>query len=107
MGPADWLLAQGVAEHMGPDSLAMSLIEPGREGWANGRPQPLRPVCTNAREWRYVPTCWTANGNRAWVGPAPGLSARREHGLFAVLSQVTQSQTPIAGRLVSQHHPRQ
>ena len=33
--PADWLVAQGVEQYMGPDSLAMWLVEDGTAGWSS------------------------------------------------------------------------
>ena len=35
MVPGDWLLRQGVCEYMGPESLAMWLVDPGLQGWSS------------------------------------------------------------------------
>jgi hypothetical protein len=33
--PREWLVEQKVEQYMGPDSLAMWLVEPGYEGWSS------------------------------------------------------------------------
>jgi hypothetical protein len=35
LAPQEWLEEQKVEQYMGPDSLAMWIVEPGYEGWSN------------------------------------------------------------------------
>jgi hypothetical protein len=35
LAPRDWLVEQKVEQYMGPDSLAMWVVEPGFEGWSS------------------------------------------------------------------------
>jgi 2'-hydroxyisoflavone reductase len=92
MAPADWLLGQGVAEYMGPDSLAMWLIEPGREGWStrSGTAAVAAGLHHRPREALLADLlAWEREQGLNRPRPA-GLSARREHELLAALSQTTQ-----------------
>ena len=92
MAPADWLLAQGVAEYMGPDSLAMWLIEPGREGWStrSGAAAVAAGLHHRPREALLADLlAWEREQGLNRPRPA-GISARREHELLAALSQTTQ-----------------
>jgi nucleoside-diphosphate-sugar epimerase len=91
MAPADWLIAQGVAEYMGPDSLAMWLIEPGWEGWStrSGAAAVAAGLHHRPRE-ALLTDLLTWEGEQGLDRPRPaGLSSRREHELLAALSQTT------------------
>jgi len=87
--PADWLLEQGVNEYMGPESMAMWLVEPDTEGWST------RPgAAALAAGLQHRPRTallddlliWERDQGLDRVRPA-GLSSQREHDLLAALGE--------------------
>jgi len=92
VAPANWLLAQAVLEYMGPDSLAMWLIEPGWEGWStrSGAAAVAAGLHHRPREVLLADLlAWECEQGLDRPRSA-GLSAHREHELLAALSQTTQ-----------------
>jgi len=91
LAPADWLLGQGVAEYMGPDSLPLWLIESGMEGWSSRsgaaaarvglRQRPREALLADLLAWER---------EQGLDRPRKaGLTTQREHELLAALSEAT------------------
>jgi len=87
--PADWLLEQGVNEYMGPESMAMWLVEPDTEGWST-RPGAVALAAGLQHRPRTALLddllIWERDQGLDRARPA-GLSAQREHDLLAALGE--------------------
>jgi len=87
--PADWLLERGVNEYMGPESLAMWLVEAGTEGWST-----RSGAAALAAGLRHRPRTalladlliWERDQGLDRTRPA-GLSSQREHDLLTALGE--------------------
>ncbi len=86
---AGWLLERGVNEYMGPESMAMWLVEPGTEGWST-----RSGAAALARGLQHRPRTalladlliWERDQGLDRARPA-GLSSQREHDLLATLGE--------------------
>ena len=87
--PANWLLEQGVNEYMGPESMAMWLVEPGTEGWSarSGAAALAAGLRHRPRTALLVDLLiWERDQGMDRARPA-GLSSQREHNLLAALGE--------------------
>lgn len=87
--PAQWLIAQGVNEYMGPESMAMWLVEPGTEGWSA-----RSGAAAAAAGLRHRPRTALLADLLAWERDqgldrdrSAGLSSQREHELLTALTK--------------------
>jgi len=87
--PADWLLERGVKEYMGPESMAMWLVEAGNEGWSarSGAAALVAGLRHRPRTALLADLLiWERDQGMDRARPA-GLSSQREHDLLAALNE--------------------
>lgn len=87
LAPRDWLVAQQVEQYMGPESLALWVVEPGYEGWSS-----RSGAAAVAAGLRHRPRTELLADTLAWERELglgrdrkAGLSLRRERELIAAL----------------------